>query len=392
MMMNVERLNNRIFEQIARKQTDEDMMHVIYYYSRFVILFFVFVICLYIINVAEAKPQQQQYDNRSKPSVNIFVLSLDGVRFSNDVISDMINNSRTDADRLEEFEEKDQRNERRSSRTNTNRSTYRHADRHNNINIGKYSDDDEVEEENYRKPIKRRSGYNNYDRYEKEENYEEDYDDDEDNDGSNKKRKDYDGYYANSSKDDEDDERYYNGDDDELMPNLRRAYERFEDFQKRLEKLKKSEAKIFVRPKWKQTTKLLCARILEYLDPLTVDSSNPLPIEKSDRSKTKTRQGKSSFDAKEYVVEAKEYNDLLDNSRFQSRIDNVIQIAEEGKSLESNKRAFIYDERHLKKVAAVTKELLEEYEALRDSLLKKYPTLTAAWLPSIADLGNNTQK
>lgn len=351
-MKKIERKNSRIFEQIAEMRADDAVRTVV---TRIVFtLFFMLAMLSCYINGVEAAPGQ--HNGKLKPNINVFVLSLDGVHFLKATDDREVDDDFGEFEEKRGKEKKNQGDERRFLNEIVSGYANRYFD--DDEEDKEEREDEEEKSENHEKLVRRHPDYG----YSRREG--------EDYGSRGEKRKNYNDYYASNSSG------YTNeNDEEELMPHLRQAYEKFEDFQRRLKKLG------HVRPKWKNTTKLLCAKIFEYLEPLTENSRNPVTI----------KLGKNQTGRRETNSEVKEYAVLLRNRRVQLDIEAVIRIAKEGKLMENDKRAFIFDEKkHVKKVAAITKELLEKYESLRNNLLRKYPTLTAAWLPSIADLGNST--
>lgn len=145
------------------------------------------------------------------------------------------------------------------------------------------------------------------------------------------------------------------------MPNLREAYEKFDDYHQT----------------WDKKENLVCAKIFNCLKPLLESSNEKLPI-----NPQKGRGGKSS----KFTSESEEYYSLLRDQRFQSEISAVIELAKEGKSQENDKQAFSNNEqRQSKRVTKTTRELLEKYESLRQSMRQKYPRIVRNRLLSVED-------
>lgn len=145
------------------------------------------------------------------------------------------------------------------------------------------------------------------------------------------------------------------------MPNLREAYEKFDDYHQT----------------WDKKENLVCAKIFNCLKPLLESSKERLPI-----NPQRGRVGKSS----KFTSESEEYYSLLRDRRFQSEISAVIELAKEGKSQENDKQAFSNNEqRQSKRVTKTTRELLEKYESLRQSMRQKYPRIVCNRLLSVED-------
>lgn len=149
---------------------------------------------------------------------------------------------------------------------------------------------------------------------------------------------------------------------DEEMPNLREAYEGFDDYRQNLDK----------------KGRLVCAKILSCLNPLLESSKEKLPID--------PQKGKGRGKSGKFASESEEYYSLLRDRRFQSEILAVMELAKEGKSQENNRQAFSDDEtQQSKRVTKTTRELLEKYESLRQSARQKYPRIVRNRLPLVED-------
>lgn len=149
---------------------------------------------------------------------------------------------------------------------------------------------------------------------------------------------------------------------DEEMPNLRESYERFDDYRQNLDK----------------KGRLVCAKILSCLNPLLESSKERLPIN--------PQKGKGRGKSRKFASESEEYYALLKDRRFQSEILAVLELAKKGKSQENDRQAFSNDEkRQSKRVTKTTRELLEKYEFLRQSMSQKYPRIVHNRLPLVEE-------
>lgn len=150
-------------------------------------------------------------------------------------------------------------------------------------------------------------------------------------------------------------------DTEEEMPNLREAYEKFDDYYQT----------------WDKKENLVCAKIFNSLNPLLENSKERLPIDPR-----KSKGGKSG----KFSSESEEYYSLLRERRFQSEISAVLELAKKGKSQENDRQAFLNNEqRQSRRVTKTTRELLEKYESLRQSMRQKYPRIVRNRLPSVED-------
>ena len=148
---------------------------------------------------------------------------------------------------------------------------------------------------------------------------------------------------------------------EEELPNLRKAYEKFDDYRQNL----------------REDEGLTCAKIFKSLKPLTEEGKGDFPVKPQSGKK---KNGKFSS-------ESEEYYSLLRDKRFQSEISAVIELAKNGKSRENDRQAFSNNERKQSKmVKETTRELLEKYESLRESMSKKYPIIVRNRLLLTEDL------